>query len=126
MDTGKILGVIGVGLGIGGGVYLWAKTRTPKIEEQLASIFQYTAGLGYCDSVDPFDQSGGEQLPAIWGYSVDEGKWLLYSKCIGLKELKGLTTGLGYWLWVSQNCVLSHGGFDYSLTTGWNLIGWQG
>ena len=66
-----------------------------------------------------------DKLVIVWDYAG--GDWLFYDPSdVAGSDLAGLSAGAGYWLKVSEDCTLIYGGHSYSLTTGWNNIGWLG
>jgi len=66
-----------------------------------------------------------DKLVIVWDYAG--GDWLFYDPSdVAGSDLAGLSSGVGYWLKVSEDCTLIYGGHSYSLTAGWNNIGWLG
>jgi len=66
-----------------------------------------------------------DKLVIVWDYAG--GDWLFYDPSdVAGSDLAGLSSGVGYWLKVSEDCTLISGGHSYSLTAGWNNIGWLG
>jgi hypothetical protein len=66
-----------------------------------------------------------DELVIVWDYAA--GDWLFYDPSdVAGSDLAGLSSGTGYWLKVSEDCTLIYGGHSYSLTAGWNNIGWLG
>jgi hypothetical protein len=66
-----------------------------------------------------------DKLVIVWDYAA--GDWLFYDPSdVEGSDLAGLSSGTGYWLKVSEDCTLIYGGHSYSLTAGWNNIGWLG
>ncbi|MGB2883959.1 MAG: IPT/TIG domain-containing protein [Dehalococcoidia bacterium] len=66
-----------------------------------------------------------DKLVIVWDYAA--GDWLFYDPSdVAGSDLAGLSSGVGYWLKVSEDCTLIYGGHSYSLTAGWNNIGWLG
>jgi hypothetical protein len=66
-----------------------------------------------------------DKLVIVWDYAA--GDWLFYDPSdVAGSDLAGLSSGTGYWLKVSEDCTLIYGGHSYSLTAGWNNIGWLG
>ena len=66
------------------------------------------------------------ELIRVWGYAPATG-WQMYDPGdpIG-SDLAALVEGNGYWIKVTDDCTLLHGGHSWELTEGWNLIGWLG
>jgi len=61
-------------------------------------------------------------------YGFDDGEWTWYNPSWP-PEANTLTTlymGSGYWINVSEDCVLTYGANTYELDAGWNLVGWLG
>jgi len=64
------------------------------------------------------------KLVRIWGYSG--GTWYMYDPTDAAgSNLTSLTSGMGYWINVTEACTLIYGGYSYALSAGWNLIGWR-
>lgn len=57
----------------------------------------------------------------INGWTVYNPQWIEHPDW---NTLKGMIQGRGYWLKVSEDCVLVSETWDYQLREGWNLIGW--
>jgi hypothetical protein len=69
----------------------------------------------------------GANLVRVWGYDGATQRFRLYDPAAALlSDLTLLTRGQGYWINVkaAQTVVLGTG--TYSLSAGWNLIGWLG
>jgi len=63
----------------------------------------------------------------VWAFNALTQEWLLYdTDTAAPSTLTTMTTGQGYWLEVSEAVTLLFGGNSYSLSIGWNLIGWLG
>jgi hypothetical protein len=66
-----------------------------------------------------------DKLVIVWDYAG--GDWFFYDPSdVAGSDLTGLSSGVGYWLKVSEDCTLIYGGHSYALTAGWNNIGWLG
>jgi hypothetical protein len=66
-----------------------------------------------------------DKLVIVWDYAG--GDWLFYDPADEAgSDLAGLSAGTGYWIKVTEDCTLIYGGHSYSLTAGWNNIGWLG
>jgi hypothetical protein len=64
------------------------------------------------------------KLVRVWGYSG--GTWYMYDPAdTAGSTLATLTSGMGYWINVTEACTLIYGGYSYALSAGWNLIGWR-
>lgn len=64
------------------------------------------------------------KLVRVWGYSA--GVWQMYDPADAAgSDLTALTSGMGYWINVTEACTLIYGGYSYALSAGWNLIGWR-
>ncbi len=62
-----------------------------------------------------------------WAFDAPTQAWLVYDPTEGATStLENLATGQGYWIEVAEDCTLTYGSKTYSLTAGWNLIGWLG
>ena len=63
----------------------------------------------------------------VWAFDAATQEWKLYDTAPGaVSTLTSLTKGQGYWMQVTEDCTIVYGGNPYSLTKGWNLIGWLG
>jgi hypothetical protein len=60
----------------------------------------------------------------VWDYAG--GDWLFYDPDDPGSDLENLVAGSGYWIKASEAVDLIYGGHSYSLTEGWNNIGWLG
>lgn len=66
-----------------------------------------------------------DELVIVWDYAA--GDWLFYDPAdVEGSDLPGLVKGTGYWIMVNADCTLIFGGHSYSLTGGWNNVGWLG
>ncbi|GAG39993.1 unnamed protein product [marine sediment metagenome] len=64
------------------------------------------------------------ELVRMWGYAA--GQWQMYDPAdTAGSDLASLVAGRGYWVKVDADITLIYGGNSYSLTAGWNLIGWR-
>ncbi len=62
-----------------------------------------------------------------WAFDGPTQAWLVYDPTEGATStLDSLVTGQGYWIEVAEDCTLTYGSKTYTLTAGWNLIGWLG
>ncbi len=62
-----------------------------------------------------------------WAFDAPTQAWLVYDPTEGATStLETLATGQGYWIEVAEDCTLTYGSKTYTLTAGWNLIGWLG
>jgi hypothetical protein len=76
----------------------------PDIEDALASI--------------------SDVLVRVWEFF--DGEWSFFDPVDPEgSDLENMTPGRGYWVKVSEAVTLIFGGFSYSLTEGWNNIGWR-
>jgi hypothetical protein len=53
------------------------------------------------------------------------GKYRNVRRYLNGEEVSRLQDGFGYWINVTEPCVLSYGGRTWELKEGWNLIGWK-
>jgi hypothetical protein len=71
----------------------------------------------------------GANLVRTWGYNAATQKFQLYdadpAKAL-LNDLTALNRGQGYWVNVKAAQTVTLGSGSYSLSAGWNLIGWLG
>lgn len=65
-----------------------------------------------------------DKVVIVWDYAG--GDWLFYDPDDPGSDLENLVAGSGYWIHVSEAVELIYGGHSYSLTEGWNNIGWLG
>ncbi|MFC1971176.1 CARDB domain-containing protein [Chloroflexota bacterium] len=69
-----------------------------------------------------------ENLLTIYAYRAGEGVdgWTSYNPDwpAELNTLTTLCVARGYWICVSEACLLHYGSQSYDLDSGWNLIGW--
>ncbi|MFC1956518.1 hypothetical protein ACFLWZ_08430, partial [Chloroflexota bacterium] len=67
-------------------------------------------------------------LETAYGYRIGEGTegWTVYNPLwpAQLNSLTILYLGRGYWVYVSEACILQYGTSIIVLDAGWNLIGW--
>jgi len=61
-------------------------------------------------------------------YGFHDGYWTWYNPGwpAAQNTLDTLYMGTGYWIKVSEACILIYGANTYELDVGWNLIGWLG
>jgi hypothetical protein len=63
----------------------------------------------------------------VWAFNATTQAWVLYDTAApAVSDLASLTRGMGYWMEVSEDCIIVYGGNTYALSAGWNLIGWLG
>lgn len=73
-----------------------------------------------------------DNLCAIWGYDASQGSWTTWQANIPelANNLTTIEAGRGYWVKVSNSCVLTLDGVPWEgvvpLVPGWNLIGFSG
>lgn len=71
-------------------------------------------------------------LRAVWSYDADTGKWSTWQTGIPgfTGDLESVGPGQGYWVQVSEACVLELEGEPWdgviALRAGWNLVGFSG
>jgi len=67
-------------------------------------------------------------LVVVYGFDNATKTWTWYNPSWppGANTLTTLYMGSGYWINVSEDCVLTYGANTYELYEGWNLIGWLG
>jgi hypothetical protein len=69
----------------------------------------------------------GANLVRTWGYNAATQKFQLYDPAAALlSDLTALNRGGGYWINVKAAQTVTLGSGSYSLSAGWNLIGWLG
>ena len=101
----------------------------PGVQVILATDGMYTATTFFTLTAAPVTigtQLAGisTQLVRVWGYTG--GTWYLYDPAdLAGSDLTTLTSGAGYWINVNAACTLIYGAYSYTLSAGWNLIGWR-
>jgi hypothetical protein len=66
-------------------------------------------------------------MQVIWALDAATQTWQFYDPALpDASDLANLTVGQGYFIEVSENCVLTYGTKTYQLYAGWNNIGWLG
>jgi hypothetical protein len=69
----------------------------------------------------------GANLVRTWGYNAATQKFQLYDPAAALlSDLSALNRGAGYWINVKAAQTVTLGSGSFSLSAGWNLIGWLG
>jgi len=81
------------------------------------------AGLPIAESLSPL----GGNLLRVWGYDAAAQKWQLYDPASALlSDLTALKRGEGYWFKVDHAQTVTLVKDTYTLSAGWNLVGWLG
>ena len=98
-----------------------------------AGAVQALCGKPYFTTAAAGFASLGDKLVLAYGYKAGEGigGWTVHIPGLtavypGTNIFTILHKGRGYWINVSQACVLTHGNNTYYLDEGWNLVGWLG
>ena len=61
----------------------------------------------------------------VWGFNSATQTWKLFDPAVpAISDLTALVRGQGYWLKVTEASTLIYKGNSYTLSVGWNLIGW--
>lgn len=69
----------------------------------------------------------GTNLVRVWGFNAATQKFQLYDPAAALlSDLTALNRSQGYWIHVKSAQTVTLGTSSYSLSVGWNLIGWLG
>jgi hypothetical protein len=69
----------------------------------------------------------GANLVRVWGFNAATQKFQLYDPAAALlSDLSALNRGGGYWINVKAAQTVTLGTGSYSLSAGWNLVGWLG
>ena len=69
----------------------------------------------------------GRNLMRVWGFNAATQRFQLYDPAAALlSDLTVLSIGQGYWINVTSAQTATLGTGSYSLSAGWNLIGWLG
>jgi hypothetical protein len=69
----------------------------------------------------------GANLVRTWGFNAATQKFQLYDPAAALlSDLSALNRGAGYWINVKAAQTVTLGTGSYSLSAGWNLVGWLG
>ncbi len=62
-----------------------------------------------------------------WTYDAAVQQWQVYDPGPSSPDdFTDMNRGQGYWMEVTQDCVLTYGAYNYNLFLGWNLFGWLG
>jgi hypothetical protein len=65
------------------------------------------------------------QLVMVWNFDNATKGWHFYDPLDPASDITSLTPGAAYWIKVSADCTLTYGTNSWTLTTGWNGIGWR-
>jgi hypothetical protein len=66
-------------------------------------------------------------LVRVWGFDATTQAFQLYDPAApALSDLTALLQGRGYWMLVDRAQIVTLGSGTYTLSAGWNLIGWLG
>jgi hypothetical protein len=69
----------------------------------------------------------GTNLVRVWGYAADTQTYRMHDPAlVAISDLTELQRGQGYWIKINTATTITLGTGVYSLTAGWNLIGWLG
>jgi hypothetical protein len=69
----------------------------------------------------------GANLVRVWGFNATTQTFQLYDPAApALSDLTALVQGRGYWMLVDRAQTVTLASGSYTLSAGWNLIGWVG
>lgn len=85
----------------------------------------------YSPETDPLSTVRNYLDESVWSFDNETKKWLQYypaepETVPQSRRLTAFESGNTYWLYVIDDCILRYDHHEYSLTKGWNSIGWVG
>jgi len=100
-------------------------------EENNEEDFEVTAAEALVKVDDGLSGVWSSVDESVWYYDNSSKTWKQYYKSDPsavpeANQLESMESGGSYWVHVTEDCTLRYGGHTYSLTTGWNSIGWIG